>query len=421
QMKLYVKELASQIPATVLKVCQTYKDNGFQCWLVGGCLRDYFLVHNFQDIDLATDALPAETQDLFAHTTDIGSAYGTILVKEDGMALEVTTLRQEDDYADGRHPEQVVFAKDLKADLARRDFTVNSLAYDPLSRELFDHYNGLNDLQNKLLKTVGDPRKRFREDGLRLMRACRFIAQLGFELEDQTFLALQETKNALKKISQERTASEFNKLIEAPFAEDGLRAMLETGLLEIKFPELASFSEEQWQRSWPLLKLAEPGWRSLVLAKLISDEQGIKTAERFLQNLKYNKAQIASYLLIIANLRILYDKQATDSALRAFIQKIGKGNTLLWLKLYQVFDSLYNNHSASELKKMEKRFQELCLDPLTIEELALKGDDLLKMGIPKGPRIGQIMRKLLEIVIEYPQKNSWSQLIGYAKELSNMP
>ncbi|MFC1478519.1 CCA tRNA nucleotidyltransferase [Candidatus Margulisiibacteriota bacterium] len=416
-MKLYAKELAAALPPAIFNVCSAFKDNGYNCWLVGGCVRDYFLQHRFADYDMVTDARPEETQKIFKNTVDIGSQYGTILVKEEGLEIEVTTLREESGYTDGRHPENVVFCNDLKTDLARRDFTINSIAYDPLKREIYDYYNGLDDLQNKIISTVGEPKKRFSEDGLRLMRACRFVAQLNFELDDNIFLALQEKKDMLLQVSAERISAEFLKLLQAPAVDEGLMVLKETGLLEILFPKIDSFDDEQWQYLLEIIKTADPELRLLVLVKIFQDVYGPAEAERWLTDLKVKKETVRMYTRVLKFISFVYDRHMTDASLRNFVRELKKETVPLWISLYKLLVTFLGTMTRSELKRMEDRFNKTIDAPLNYEDLAISGDDLIKLGIPEGEKVGHVLQKLLDIITEYPAKNTWSQLIGYAREI----
>ncbi|MFH1428639.1 MAG: CCA tRNA nucleotidyltransferase [Candidatus Margulisiibacteriota bacterium] len=416
-MKLYAKELAAALPPAIFKVCSVFKDNGYNCWLVGGCVRDFFLRHRFSDFDMVSDARPDETQRIFKNTVDIGSQYGTILVKEDGLEMEVTTLREESGYADGRHPENIVFCNDLKTDLARRDFTINSIAYDPQKREIYDYYNGLDDLQNRIISTVGDPDKRFSEDGLRLLRACRFVAQLNFELDDNVFLALQENKDMLLQVSAERISAEFIKLLKAPAVDEGLMVLKETGLLETLFPKIDSLNDEIWKYLLEIIKTADPELRLLILAKLFQDTYGAVDTEQLLINLKIKKETIRIYIQVLRFINFVYDKHMTDASLRNYIQRLKKETVPLWLSLYKLLAGFSGSMSQSEQKRMEDRFKKVIDSPLSYEDLAISGDDLIKLGIPEGAKVGHVLQKLLDIIIEYPSKNTWSQLIGYAREI----
>jgi len=416
-VKLYVKELAASLPSEVLSVCQTIQDNGFQAWLVGGCLRDFFRQNTYSDIDLATNALPAEIQAIFDNTVDIGSKYGTILIKIGLQKFEVTTLRQESTYTDSRRPDSVIFCNDLSLDLARRDFTINSLAFEPLKKELIDLYGGLDDLQSRLLRTVGDPVKRFSEDGLRIMRACRFVAQLNFELEDQTYMAMQQELNTLELISVERLANEFDKLLKAPFVNEGLLIMKDTGVLDLLFPEFADLPDELWSKLVLFLNQAEPELRWLILADFCQRLVGFSALSDWLAKWQLSRVELDQIIRVLKKADFCYDRQMSDSALRIFIREVGLDILPQWLKFYKRKALNETQHSEAFLLRMQKRFEELALDTFNIDSLAISGDDLLKLGVPQGPKIGQVLNKLLDIVTEYPSKNTWSQLIGYVKNL----
>jgi poly(A) polymerase len=212
---------------------------GFAAWWVGGCVRDFLLGREPQDYDIATAALPAQIEALFPHTVPVGRKFGVMLVVEDGQQFQVATFRAEADYQDGRHPECVSFG-DAMADARRRDFTVNGLFYDPIREELHDWVGGEADLRAKLLRTIGSATERFAEDHLRLLRAVRFAAQLGFQIEPATFAALKADATKIQTISAERIREELVKLLRPPHAALGLELLRESGLLEQILPEIAA-------------------------------------------------------------------------------------------------------------------------------------------------------------------------------------
>ncbi len=212
---------------------------GFAAWWVGGCVRDFLLGREPQDFDIATSALSAQIETLFPHTIPVGQKFGVMLVVEDGQQFQVATFRAEADYQDGRHPEQVSFG-DAIADARRRDFTVNGLFYDPIREELHDWVGGEADLKAKTLRTIGAAAERFAEDHLRLLRAVRFAAQLGFQIEPGTFAALKTNAAKIKAVSAERIREELVELFRPPHAAHGLDLLRESGLLEQILPEIAA-------------------------------------------------------------------------------------------------------------------------------------------------------------------------------------
>src|SRR5512133_2869011 len=231
----------AQFPEPVLEVIRRLGEAGHRSWIVGGAVRD-LLLHRARaanDFDVATPARPEEVTALFRRVVPTGIAHGTVTVLLGDEAIEVTTFRGEGAYLDGRRPESVTFHTDLDADLARRDFTMNALAYDPLGGEFRDPFGGRADLRRRLVRAVGDPAARFGEDGLRAMRAVRFAAQLGYSLHPGTRAAIPGALDVVRKVSIERIAEELTRLIVAPHAERGIELMRRTGLLAVVLPDVA--------------------------------------------------------------------------------------------------------------------------------------------------------------------------------------
>ena len=206
------------IPKDVCFIIECIEKNGFEGFVVGGCVRGYILSDNAKDWDITTNALPQEIKNIFSHTVDTGIKHGTVTVVLNNQNYEVTTYRIDGEYIDNRHPETVVFTTKIEEDLSRRDFTMNAIAYSK-SKGYIDPFLGIQDIQKKIIKGVGDPDKRFKEDALRMMRAIRFSAQLGFEIEDDTLDAIKNNKELIKNISVERIREEFLKLINSEYIE----------------------------------------------------------------------------------------------------------------------------------------------------------------------------------------------------------
>lgn len=214
---------------------------GFQAYFVGGCVRDHLLNKSISDIDIASSAYPEEIKSIFSHTIDIGIEHGTVLVLVDNESYEITTFRTESTYQDYRRPESVEFVRDLREDLMRRDFTINALAMDK-DGKIFDYYNGISDLNNRIIKAVGSPTERFHEDALRMMRAARFSAQLGFTVDKLTQKGMSENAYLLEKIAVERIAIEFQKMMMAPYKALGISVFLKNKLY-LHCPQLMHFEE----------------------------------------------------------------------------------------------------------------------------------------------------------------------------------
>ncbi len=231
------------VPGPVRDVLERLGRAGHRSWLVGGVVRDLLLArarHDPGEFDVATPATPAEVQALFRKVIPTGIDHGTVTVVAGGLRVEVTTFRGEGDYEDGRRPSQVTFHGDLGADLSRRDFTVNAMAWDPLAGELRDPFGGRADLARGRIRAVGDPAERFAEDGLRPLRGVRFVSQLGFRLAPGTRAAIPGALPVVARVSRERVSEELSRLLVGPHAVDGLRALRETGLLPVVLPRLAA-------------------------------------------------------------------------------------------------------------------------------------------------------------------------------------
>ncbi|HKO94967.1 MAG TPA: hypothetical protein VJU61_27625, partial [Polyangiaceae bacterium] len=290
---------AEQIPREVVELCRSLADNGYRAWIVGGCLRDLLLGRRAADWDLATDARPEQVSRVFPKVLPTGIAHGTVTVRHKGKSFEVTTLRGEGAYSDGRRPDAVSFVQDIEEDLSRRDFTVNALAYDPLQAGLVDPFAGQADLARKLIRAVGDPTRRFSEDGLRVLRAARFCASLEFELEPGTEAAIPGSLDTFRKVSAERVRDEWLKALRAPEPGRAFSVMRRTGILAVTFAPLAQLSEPSWSASLraldaalgrgdPLLRLSALLWplaaeRELVAAWLVQYRFSNQERERLLR------------------------------------------------------------------------------------------------------------------------------------------
>lgn len=230
------------IPKNVKFIIDTYYNNNYEAFMVGGCVRDSLLGLKPKDFDITTSALPEITENLFTKTIPTGIKHGTVTVVIDKENFEVTTYRTEGNYIDNRRPEKVEFVKDLKEDLSRRDFTINAFAYND-KEGLIDYFNGIDDLKNKVIRAVGDPNKRFNEDALRMLRAIRFSAQLGFSIESKTYDAIKDNVQLIKNISNERIRDELCKILLSDNPCEGIETLRETNMLSIILPEINDLVE----------------------------------------------------------------------------------------------------------------------------------------------------------------------------------
>ena len=424
---------------------------GFAAFWVGGCVRDFLLGRAPQDFDIATDAKPEQVEKLFAKTIPVGKKFGVIIVVEDGQQFQVATFRAEADYQDGRRPEKVEFAN-AEADAVRRDFTVNGLFYDPLTKKIHDWVGGEKDLRAKIIRTIGKPEERFGEDHLRLLRAVRFAVQLGFQIEPQTFAAIQSLAPKIKLISAERVRDELIKLFAPPeagragsplpaahlpaddgahgvtrptsSAARGLVLLRDSGLLEHILPELAATIHcEQSPDYHPegsvfnhicLMLEQMPAdanellpWAVLLhdIAKPVTAEKDLATgkihfyghekvgaemAEEILRRLKFSNRQMEE---IVACVR--HHMQFKDVKLmrKATLRRLLLRETFpLELELHRL-DSLGSHGDLAHYDFCVAAAEELKQQPEILPPL-LTGDDLLALGIPRGKKIGELLHEL---------------------------
>lgn len=437
------------IPSYVERLLDKLEENGFCAYIVGGSVRDMLLGKAPSDYDIATNALPEEIEELFNEykTIAVGKKFGTIVVVQREGNVEVTTFRQDGKYVDGRRPEEVFFSKDLKDDLSRRDFTINSLAYNK-NTGIIDYFNGVEDLKNKIIKTVGDPEERFKEDYLRILRAVRFATQLGFTIEEKTFNACKLYSKYLSNISMERIQDEFFKIILSDKPSKGIRLLKDINALDVFLPELVDavgfnqhnphHDKEVFEHILCVVDKVEAILHLRLAAlfhdiakphTLTIDEKGVghfyghdklgaKMARTVLKRLKASNE-------IIEKVTLLIDKHMTQHAdykekgLKKLLAIMGEYEIFTLIKL-QKADRLCSNINAdiSDLIDREKKIKEIIekKEPYTIKHLAINGNDLINLGYNKGKIIGEILNYLLKRVMEKPELNEKEKLIQIVKE-----
>ena len=402
-----MKSMIWNLPETVKKVLKRLNDEGFEAYIVGGCVRDCLLQKTPQDWDITTSAEPMEVKKLFAKTYDTGLQHGTVTVALEGKCYEVTTYRIESEYDDCRHPNAVIFTKNLKQDLQRRDFTINAMAYHP-QEGLKDPFLGQQDLEKKIIKGVGNPKERFEEDALRMLRALRFSAQLGFSVEKETYLALQQQKKKIQYISVERIHQELEKILQAPYLEK-MALLWESGLLQEIAPTL---SEQLKQKGEIIIKQlqkadADRMIRWTILLQYMTAKQG----ELFLKHMKFDNNTIKTVTTLLQHLKddILPD----DFMLRKKANEISLEQLKRLLRLqYLIEEKQSKKQAEKQLLEIEKR-----KDRITLKQLAVNGSDLIKQGTAQGKQVGKILCHLLEIVHRFPEKNQKQILLCYAEQM----
>ncbi|MCR4424794.1 MAG: [cytidine(C)-cytidine(C)-adenosine (A)]-adding enzyme [Firmicutes bacterium] len=424
-----------RVPQHVLEIVEKLKSLGHSAYVTGGAVRDMFIEgREPSDWDVATSATPREVTDAFDRVYPSGITHGTVTVVTEDGHVEVTTYRQDGPYRDGRHPESVEFVNDIRGDLSRRDFTVNAMAYDPSTGELVDPYGGMNDLEARIIRTVGRPHSRFSEDHLRLLRAVRFAAQLGFSVDASTMAAIREHACDIADVSAERITGEFLKLLTAPAPSRGLRLLVESGLVRYVLPELVELSgSDSGSEGGVHGGSSEPGrsawhryeWASAV-CDLVPADEGLRLAALFCASPGQDPADSASRareaLTRMRLPRAVVDRAVSlvrlsgslpanpdDVTFRRFAAYVGKHNILDLLQLERAKRLASGDQdSALEVDSLLKRATGLLQSdaPLAVSDLEVNGSDVIELtGIAPGPAVRAVLLNLLDQVIELPSRN----------------
>jgi tRNA nucleotidyltransferase (CCA-adding enzyme) len=438
-----------EIPASVQAVMDRLWAHGHAAYVVGGSVRDAILGRAARDWDLATDARPDRLLAVFPGAV-YENQFGTVAVREGDVVHEVTTFRTDHEYADFRRPHRVEFGDDVRLDLARRDFTVNAIAWgheaDASASALVDPFEGIADLQRRILRTVGDPGARFGEDALRMVRAVRLAAVLGFAIEPETLAAMRKHAGLAGHVSGERVSAELEKLLTAPKPSIGLRLMADTGLLEVLLPEVAA------QRGVPQNKIegedlldhtlgsvdAAPAERPVVrLAALLHDlgkpstiddgpfrgheVVGAEIAERLLERLHTPRAATDRVVLLVRNHMFTYAQGWGEAGVRRFIQRVGVDSIDDLFELRRA-DNIGSGvpADAGSLDELRSRVDAELAASVVLDRsrLAVRGDDLMaELGVAQGPRLGRMLDELLDRVIADPKLNDRATLLLLAEAM----
>jgi poly(A) polymerase len=407
---------------TALEIVRRLQAAGFEAYWVGGCVRDTLLGREPQDYDVATSAKPGQIEALFPRTIPVGRQFGVILVIEDERQVQIATFRSESDYEDGRHPSQVSFST-AKADALRRDFTINGLFYDPVQERSYDWVGGEADLKARLLRTIGSPEERFAEDHLRLLRVVRLAAQLGFEVENQTFAAVQRNAAAIRRVSSERVRDELIKLFQPPHAGRGLELLLESGLLQEVLPEIqATVGCEQSPEFHPegsvfrhLVKMLEQmrpdphpalPWAALLhdVAKPVTSSRapdgqihfyghervGAEMAEEILRRLKFPRHEIED---VVQCVRCHMQFKDVPQMRKATVRRLILRPTFpLELELHRL-DCLGSHGGLEIYDALVREAEKLQRQPAMTPPL-IRGADLIALGMQPGPAMGQLLTEI---------------------------
>ncbi len=414
-----------KIPDGAARIITKLEQNGFEAFIVGGCVRDSIIGRIPEDWDITTSAPPAQVKALFRRTADTGLQHGTITVLDGDTGYEVTTYRMDGIYEDHRHPKEVTFTGNLREDLKRRDFTINAMAYSPRTG-IIDIFNGQRDLANKLICAVGNAEERFSEDALRMLRAVRFAGQLGFEIEARTIGAIRELAPSIRYISKERIRVEIIKLL----LSDGsgqFRLIKDLGLIFSFLPEwtgsgfsLSLISEIN--RLCKLNPIPQKTQTALVFAALLHENTDAGTAHAICRRLTFDNETVKLTERIIAfRNRILRDNEVQ---MRFAMNEIGTA-LLPVLFLFQEAEisvkkggCLSENTHGQELQRAMLCYEKILSrnDPVTIKDLAIDGKQLKQAGFPSGPEMGKLLQYLIEQVLTNPACNTYDNLINLAKQ-----
>ena len=473
--------IALEVPKEVAHITTTLEQHGFEAYVVGGCVRDMLLGRDPNDWDVTTNATPQEIEKIFDHTF-YENQYGTVGVVNDDVVdtiesskdnnvsretleklekirvIEVTPYRTESDYSDNRRPDRVEFAQTLDEDLARRDFTVNAIAYNPNNQEIIDNYGGVLDLQNKLLQTVGNAEERFDEDALRLLRAIRFATQLGFHVSRETSDAIRKFHVKLSTVSQERIRDEFTKIVMSDNPRDGIELLREHHLLQHIMPEVeAAVGVEQngshvydvYQHLLRTLQhAADKQWElDIRLAALLHDISkpetrrwsqekkdytfyghevvGSRVAKRILQRLKYPTAIVSCVTLLVRWHMFFSDPDEISlTAVRRIIRNVGGSENVWALIKLRVCDRIgmgRPKEKSYRLRQYEAMMDEAMRSPVSVKDLKINGDEIMeKFHVKPGKRIGWILHACMAETLHNPENNNHDYLVKHVTQLVDM-
>jgi poly(A) polymerase/tRNA nucleotidyltransferase (CCA-adding enzyme) len=439
-----------QVPADVERVVARLVAAGHEAFVVGGCVRDALRGVDPHDWDVATSATPDEIQKVFRHSLYL-NRFGTVVVRQGDHEIEVTTYRVEADYADHRHPTSVAFTDSLHDDLSRRDFTMNAMAWRPgiegKPGELVDPFGGQRDLEARIVRAVGEPRERFAEDALRMLRAVRFATRLGFVIDPRTAEAIRDSAALAKSLSGERIQQEITKMLEAPRPSEAFRMLSDLGLLEVICPELElakgtpqdkAVAQDVFEHSLATLDATPVDDLVLRLAGLFHDIGkpatfadghfhqhefvGEAKARDILRRWRFDKDTVTRVTHLIRNHMFWYQSEWTPSAVRRFVRKVGLEDipALFALRKADNIGSGARSPRMYALEALWERVQEeiRAASAFSLKDLLIDGNDVMaELGIPPGPRVGRILNELFERVTDDPKLNTREHLLQLVREI----
>ena len=439
-----------RVPKDVERVVAKLTDAGHEAFVVGGCVRDAIRGVDPQDWDVATDATPDEVQKLFAKSL-YTNRFGTVVVRSGDHEIEVTTYRVEAGYTDHRRPDHVAFTDSLHEDLSRRDFTMNAMAWRPgqngMPGELVDPFGGQRDLESRVLRAVGEPDERFREDALRMLRAVRFATLLDMRIDEQTVTAIRRNAHLAATLSGERINQEITKILGAPRPSVAFRMLSDVGLLEVICPELEECkktpqdkvaAQDVFEHSLATVDATPVSDLVLRLAGLFHDIGKPETmadghfhqhefvgefkARQILRRWKFDKETVAEVTHLIRNHMFWYETHWTDSAVRRFIRKIGLDYIPALFALRRA-DNIGSGARSPRMYALEALWQRVekeiaAANAFSLRDLKIDGNEIMReLDMPRGPKVGQILNALFERVLDEPSLNTSEKLIELAKTM----
>lgn len=444
------------IPSYIIDTIFSIQKNNFEAYIVGGCVRDLLIDRPIVDWDITTNATPEEVLNIFSNAK-YENNFGTVLLpikngKELQDVLEITTYRSEQGYSDRRHPDEIKFETSLDKDLERRDFTINSLALDPINSDnIIDLFGGQKDIKKKIIRAVGEPIDRFKEDALRMIRAIRFSAQLDFTIEDKTKRGISKMAGSIKFVSKERIKDELIKILKSDQAYQGVNLLHETKLLQYIIPELEVGDKVSQDRHhiYNVLKhnllalkyCPSSDWR-VRFASLLHDigkpkakkkikgvftfynheYVGARMTEKIMSRLKFSNDDKNKVVNLVRNHMFYYNtEEVTAASVRRLIVKVGRDNLkdLIDLRVADRLGSGIPKAKPYRLRHLEYMMEKVQNDPISVKMLKLNGDDIIKLlDISPGPKVGAILDVLLSEIIEDPKLNTKQYLKNRAKKLN---
>lgn len=406
------KRMRAVVPKAVLQVCETLNAGGFEAWIVGGAVRDLLLDEEPGDWDVTSDALPEQVQALFDKTIPTGIQHGTVTAVvgrgPQRAQVEITTFRGEGAYSDGRRPDSVHFGVPLEEDLRRRDFVINAMAFDPLAGRVFDPFGGALDLRNRRIRAVGAAIERFREDGLRIMRAVRFVSVLNFDLETKTEEAMEPALDVLATVAQERVRVELLKLLGGSAAPRALEIAKRSGIIGVILPEIVGLLPEGGAR---VAHVQGDVVRSLGALLLGVPRVELEAALRRLTVSNEERQRVIAMLHKQEDFRATL---ASEVALRRHLSEVGRAAAHDHLAIVGAEARRCDDEA---MKAQEKRALAVLESgvPLEIRDLAINGKDVMALTGAKGKQIGEVLRELLAAVVADPKRNEADELKALAQ------